>query len=211
MKENTDYAITLLKNKILTKKENGDSRTYEVNFAPQLKVIIREAKYLDRIGMSNIPQTIINIALQEKEYIKYVDKLNQLLREYNNAIGNLKVVEKKLLEKQIKKLNRWMDKGAENHNWFSLSIAEYIRDCRTAIDHFKETKSRVLQQAQNIEKNVMKIENAQLVREINWARMDPHEPKKGAADAKPPEEPDALNSKEKKGPMDIIEFSEFFD
>jgi dynein heavy chain, axonemal len=22
-----------------------------------------------------------------------------------------------------------MDKGAENHNWFSLSISEYIRDC----------------------------------------------------------------------------------
>jgi hypothetical protein len=34
-----------------------------------------------------------------------------------------------LLDKQITKLDRWMDKGAENHNWFSLSISEYIRDC----------------------------------------------------------------------------------
>jgi hypothetical protein len=30
--------------------ELGDSVDYEVNFAPDLKVIIREAKFLDRIG-----------------------------------------------------------------------------------------------------------------------------------------------------------------
>lgn len=45
-----------------------------------------------------IPQTIVNIALQEKEYIGHVDKLNQLLREYNNAIGTLKKEEKSFLE-----------------------------------------------------------------------------------------------------------------
>ena len=83
---------------------------------------------MDRIG-KDIPQTIINIALQEKDYMKHVDKLNQLLRGYNSALSNLKVVEKKLLSKQITKLNKWMDKGAKNHNWFSLSITEYIKDC----------------------------------------------------------------------------------
>ena len=61
--------------------------------------------------------------------MKHVDKLNQLLRGYNSALSNLKVVEKKLLSKQITKLNKWMDKGAKNHNWFSLSITEYIKDC----------------------------------------------------------------------------------
>ena len=49
-RDNTEYAISLLKNKILTKIEDGENRSYEVNFAPDLKVIIREAKYLDRIG-----------------------------------------------------------------------------------------------------------------------------------------------------------------
>jgi hypothetical protein len=37
-------------------------KVYKVNFAPELKVIIREAKFLDRIGKL-IPPTIINIAL----------------------------------------------------------------------------------------------------------------------------------------------------
>ena len=76
--------------------------------------------------------------------MRYVDKLNQLLRSYNSALNHLKPVEKKLLEKQIMKLNKWMDKGALNHNWFSLSIAEYIKECQKAIDEFKETKSKVL-------------------------------------------------------------------
>ena len=120
--ENTDKAISLLKdNKILTSEYDGEKMTYKVNFSPQLKVIIREAKFLDRIG-KKIPQTIINIALQEKEYLRSVDKLNQLIREYNKALSGLKPVEKKLLEKQISRLNTMMNKGKENHNWFSLSI-----------------------------------------------------------------------------------------
>ena len=128
-KDNTEKAIELLKKNILDKKKVGDQVIYSVQFDPQLKVIIREAKFLDRIGKT-IPQTIINIALQEKDYARYVDKLNQLLRGYNSALSNLKEVEKKLLEKQITKLNKWMDKGHNNHNWFSLSINEYIKECQ---------------------------------------------------------------------------------
>jgi ribosomal protein S6 len=102
--------------------------------------------FLDRIG-KKIPQTITNIALQDKDYARYVDKLNQLLRTYNSALGGLKEVEKKLLEKQINKLNKWMDKGVNNHNWFSLSITEYIRECSQAIETFNEIKTRVIQKA----------------------------------------------------------------
>lgn len=116
--------------------------------------------------------------------MRHVDKLCQLLRGYNDALSNLKPVEKKLLEKQIKKLDRWMDKGAENHNWFSLSISEYIKDCVTAIGAFKEIKDRVLQHAKNIEKKVISIESAVIVREIDFDR---------------------------KTPMDIAEFSDFFE
>mmetsp|Transcript_39362 Transcript_39362/g.37825 ORF Transcript_39362/g.37825 Transcript_39362/m.37825 type:complete len:185 (+) Transcript_39362:514-1068(+) len=82
------------------------------------------------------------------------------------------------------KLNRWMDKGAENHNWFSLSISEYIKDCQAAISGFKAIKDSVLQHASNIEKKVLNIENAVCVKEIEF---------------------------DKDHIMDITEFSEFFD
>jgi len=61
-KENTEKAIELLKKNILDRKKVSDNMVYTVQFDPLLKVIIREAKFLDRIGKS-IPQTIINIAL----------------------------------------------------------------------------------------------------------------------------------------------------
>jgi hypothetical protein len=47
-KDNTEEAIRLLKLNILDKSKKGD--VYSVQFDPQLKVIIREAKFLDRIG-----------------------------------------------------------------------------------------------------------------------------------------------------------------
>jgi dynein heavy chain len=60
--KNVSEAIAMLKNPILTKISDGDNKRYKVNFNPKLKVIIREAKFLDRIG-KDIPNTIINIAL----------------------------------------------------------------------------------------------------------------------------------------------------
>jgi dynein heavy chain len=174
----------MLKKPILRREnENSSNPVYKVNFDPQLKVIIREARFLDRIGRE-IPHTIINIALQDKEYARHINKLNQLLRAYNSALDELRPVEKKLLTKQINKLNRLMDKGQENHNWFSLSITEYIKDCAKGIDEFKETKGRVLQHSRNIEKQVQNIENAVLIRNINFKN---HEI------------------------MDITQFSDYFD
>jgi len=133
----------ILKEIIDKSQQAGDAKRYKVNFDAKLKVIIREAKFLDRIG-KQIPHTIINIALQEKDYMRHIDKLNKLLRDYNAALTNLRPVERKLLEKAIRKLENLMDKGQHNHNWFSLSISEYIKDCEKGIVEFKDVKDRVL-------------------------------------------------------------------
>ena len=157
-------AIKFLKLSILKKNATGG---YKVNFDPKLRVIIREAKFLDRIG-KEIPHTIVNIALQEKDYMMHIDGLNKLLRSYNSALSDLRNIEKKLLFKDINKLNNKMEKGLENHNWFSLSISEYIEECNKEIEQFKDTKSRVLTQASNIEKQVQTIESAIIIRPIDF-------------------------------------------
>jgi hypothetical protein len=71
----------LHKNILRHSVDDAGLSVFKVNFNPKLKVIIREAKFLDRIG-KDIPATIVNIALQEKDYMKYIDKLNGLLRHY---------------------------------------------------------------------------------------------------------------------------------
>lgn len=60
--KNVSEAIEYLKRPILVKTGEAENKKYKVNFNPKLKVIIREAKFLDRIG-KDIPNTIINIAL----------------------------------------------------------------------------------------------------------------------------------------------------
>lgn len=60
-----------------------------------------------------------------------------------------------------------MDKGVNNHNWFSLSINAFIRECWSQIEKFNEMKTKVLQTAQSIEK-MLKIEDTCLIREIDW-------------------------------------------
>jgi dynein heavy chain len=83
--QNIQTAIDYLSKNILVTVGEGDEKKFLVNFNPRLKVIIREAKFLDRIG-KEIPNTIINIALQEKDYMRNIDRLNQLLRSYNDAM-----------------------------------------------------------------------------------------------------------------------------
>lgn len=108
--ENSTKVLEKLKNPILKdlnaerlvrqKAGHDPKMNLRINFDPKLKVIIREAKFLDRIGISTesnkngIPDTIINIALQEKDYAKHIDKLNQLLRSYDAVLDDLKPIEK---------------------------------------------------------------------------------------------------------------------
>ncbi len=68
-------------------------------------MLIQEAKQLEKMNY-NISKAIVNIALQEKEYYRYIDKLKTMLREYNEAVHSLNPIEKKLLENQIQKLNK---------------------------------------------------------------------------------------------------------
>ena len=117
-------------------EDGGNHIRYKVNFDPKLKVIIREAKFFDRIG-KQIPDTIINIALQEKDYARHCDQLNQLLRNYDAVLDDLLPIEAQLLKSQIESLNSKMRKGEENHNWFSLSIPEYIEECSKGINKFE--------------------------------------------------------------------------
>ena len=171
-KENTEAAVHALKQPILESKKKGDFTEYFVNFAPELRVTIREAKFLDRIGKAISP-TITNIALQEKDYMRYIDKLQQLLRSYNNALSNLMTVERRLMANEIKKLKRFMDKGVENHNWFSLSIDQYIQECKVAIDSFNETKGIVVEYSKHIDMSVANIEGAEIIRKIDFERKTP--------------------------------------
>ena len=58
-KQIIDKAMDFLKVNILTRKSNN---VYEVNFSDDFKILIKEAKHLEKMGYK-IPKTIINISL----------------------------------------------------------------------------------------------------------------------------------------------------
>jgi hypothetical protein len=164
--ENSSRVLEMLKRNILREEPGKGRKIYRVNFEPTLKIIIREAKFFDRIG-KEIPDTIINIALQEKDYARNIDKLNQLLRSYDSVLSDLKPIETNLLRNQIEILNGTMQKGVSNHNWFSLSIIEYIKECTSAIENFRVIKTRVVGHAFNLQKKIENIESAVIIRPIS--------------------------------------------
>jgi len=88
-------------------------------------------------------------------------------------LDGLKPVECRLLKNEILKLNRFMDKGAENHNWFSLSIDQYIQECKGAIDTFNEKKNTVVEYAKHIDMNVVNLECAQIIKQLDFERSTP--------------------------------------
>lgn len=55
-----------------------------VNFDPELTTLIRESKYLDRMGFP-VPETALNVTLQEDKYHAYVEALRAMLASHAQA------------------------------------------------------------------------------------------------------------------------------
>lgn len=60
-------------------------KSYEIKYDPNLKLMIRNTKFLDLYGYNDIPKNIINIAHQESQLAKYCNDLNLMLRDYDNV------------------------------------------------------------------------------------------------------------------------------
>lgn len=57
----------------------GEGSSISVNFHEDLVILIRESKYLDRMGFA-VPETALNVTLQEDKYHSYVESLNAMLQ-----------------------------------------------------------------------------------------------------------------------------------
>ena len=166
--ESSVVASESLKKYILVKEGNQ----YKVNFDHKLEMMIREAKYMKREDLSN---TILNVALQEKEYKNHIDQLNAMLGEYDEIVNSLQPEERKLLKKEIDKLNKALEPGVNSYNWHSLGIKNFIENCRKALKDFDSIKQRVYKQKDMIEERVKMIEEAKLVIELDWSKNSEEE------------------------------------
>ena len=132
-----DKAMGFLKKEILMKV---DEHTYHVNFSDEFKILIKEAKQLEKMGYK-IPKTIINISLQEREYYQYADRLNLMLEDYNATVNSLNDIDRLLLTDNIKKMNKALEPGYDSLNLSSLGIPDFIDNCNRVFYLFRQSTS----------------------------------------------------------------------
>jgi dynein heavy chain len=153
-----DAVTQHLKNPIL-REEN---KKIVVNFSKDLQAVIREAKYLDRMGLT-VPENALNVALQEDKYIEFVEGLKVMLAHHHTVVSSLTPAEGELLSGKLKELEETIRFGFDPLNWNSLAIKDYIERCTRHINEFSTTLKQVQMSASNIETVVVSIMNANLV------------------------------------------------
>ncbi|TPX63919.1 hypothetical protein SpCBS45565_g06282 [Spizellomyces sp. 'palustris'] len=140
------------------------SRKIYVNFRPELRDIIKETKYLDKMGLT-VPEVALNVALQEEKYYTFVENLNTMLNSYNSILDVLDSAERKLLQTHIAELKRVMKPGFSRLNWNSLGIPEFISRCNTEINKFSSMVNQIRKNSANISNAVDQISSATLIKE----------------------------------------------
>jgi dynein heavy chain len=141
----------------------GRGAAIKINFHSDLSVLVRESKYLDRMGFA-VPETALNVTLQEAKYHGYVESLHAMLAAYNEVLGSLSPVELELLASCMGQMRAALDKGFTLLNWNSLSIPEFTDSCMKSIARFNAVVKTVAKNAGIIGGVVLAIGSAELVR-----------------------------------------------
>ena len=147
------------------------TETTLVNFDSELTTLIRESKYLDRMGFA-VPETALNVTLQEDKYHGYVEALKAMLAAHAQISESLSSVEVQLLQPRIAELRTCLDKGFTLLNWNSLSIPEFTMSCTRAINKFNGLVKQIQKNASIIKDIVVKISTAELVSKPSAANSD---------------------------------------
>lgn len=140
----------------------GDAAALAVNLSPQLLQLIREAKYLDRLGFA-VPELAVSVALQEGRFHQQAESLAALLEHRRQVVAALSSAERALLSDHLASLDRALLPGVERLNWVSLAVPEFVGSATKAIEQFQALSAQVAKHASMIEKVVRAISSAQLL------------------------------------------------
>ncbi|NWS40185.1 DYH10 protein, partial [Probosciger aterrimus] len=163
----------LLKNSLLTVSIDGaatsiNPETFEqksvlfiVNFSPLIQEIIIETKYMEQLGLP-VPETARYMALQEGKYLRYTDRLQNVLDQYHKLMETLNEAEIKLLDDHIKKLWDVFKSGHSRLNWNSLGIGDFIFRCTQAVRTFESLVHRIHNISEDISSRLLCIESTNL-------------------------------------------------
>ncbi|NXH21068.1 DYH10 protein, partial [Bucco capensis] len=156
----------LLKNTLLTVVSKEPITTkknihFIVNFSPTLREIITETKYMEQLGFP-VPEIARYVALQEDKYLRYINRLTNMLDCYHRIMGTLNEAETELLDDHIKELSTKFKPGHRILNWDYLGIGDFIAQCTRAIRKFESLVHRIHHDSEDISNKLLLIKSTNL-------------------------------------------------
>lgn len=149
-------AAASLKKPILTQ----DLR--HVNFSTELDLIIRETKSLDRMGFQ-LPELVLNIALQDAKFKQYVDSLMVTLSSFRTATESLSPADAVLMSSHIAGVENELRHGYDVLNWSCLAIPKFVENMTQKIIVLQSTIGQVQKNASMIQSMIDSISSAVLI------------------------------------------------
>ncbi|KAK9812551.1 hypothetical protein WJX73_008170 [Symbiochloris irregularis] len=136
-----------------------------VLFPIALRVAMREARMLDRLGLA-VPPAATTLALQESHYMAMSESLESMLRSYYQAVDGLSPIEADLLHGKIRELRKSLLPGFDRLNWTALGISEFISATHKAVGLFQSVVTQVRKSANLALQAQAAIEQAHLCPEL---------------------------------------------
>ena len=109
-----------------------DTGNLLVNFDKEIMQLMKETKYLIRLG-SDVPDPAKMVLLQEDKLKYYYNQLTFTLQEYNRVTGSISPLAKPLLAPHIDDLDKRIQPGMYVLTWTSMNIDGYLHRIHNGI------------------------------------------------------------------------------
>uniref|UniRef100_A0A7S1PHU2 AAA+ ATPase domain-containing protein n=1 Tax=Percolomonas cosmopolitus TaxID=63605 RepID=A0A7S1PHU2_9EUKA len=136
---------------------------YFVNFDREILKLLRETKWLMRLGVQ-VPSSASIVLLQENKFKSYLNRLTHLLNEYARITKQVHPVTADLLAPNMAAVERSLARGRIDLSWTSTGVDEFIFSAEKTLSVFEQLVSKINNIIENrIENNLRQITENLLV------------------------------------------------
>eukprot|EP00217_Crustomastix_stigmatica_P013603 CAMPEP_0183798542 /NCGR_PEP_ID=MMETSP0803_2-20130417/19119_1 /TAXON_ID=195967 /ORGANISM="Crustomastix stigmata, Strain CCMP3273" /LENGTH=4519 /DNA_ID=CAMNT_0026043227 /DNA_START=42 /DNA_END=13598 /DNA_ORIENTATION=- len=124
---------------IVKHPENGQLL---VNFDKEIMQLMRETKYLQRMGIE-VPESAKMVLLQEEKFKQYYNNLSHALKEHDRVMSTITATVKPLLEPHLEDLEKKIQPGMFILTWTSMNIDAYLHRIHNGLAKLEELIEKI--------------------------------------------------------------------
>ena len=142
----------------------GLLREYRINFDFRIEEIVREAAWMMRFGVGNIPDIARSVLIRKSQFFLFRDMLADLVKMRESMIRKMRPLVRPLILPLIQNVDLVMEPGLWSLSWMSINLQAYLTSCSRVLDQLATLITGVMDMLENrILQNVRHIENTILL------------------------------------------------